>query len=164
MLRPRHRAWRVWLWMERLQHKGSCKHQIPAGFLFLAYFKAFKVWSQGEDPQGTLGLCPHIEHPQPRGGWARPKDSSSFCHGPFQKVQPTSQSRDGSLRQKRLVLKELHPTRHPCGTIPPETSPQHRLLQHPAPTGTPRGRFLPDTPSWPLPLPLNSFHLPQAGL
>lgn len=47
--------------MERRQHGGSCKHQIPASFPsfpFLALFKLFEVRSQGEDPQGhsKIGL------------------------------------------------------------------------------------------------------------
>lgn len=72
MLRPRHRGWRSWLWMERLQQEGSCKHQIPASFPFLARFKVFEVKSQGEDPQGhsKIGLgCIHTFSIPSKGGF-----------------------------------------------------------------------------------------------
>lgn len=120
MLRPRHRGWRFWLWMERLQHKGSCKHQIHASFLFLAYFKVFEVWSQGEDPQGHskthLGCIHTFSIPSQGVVWHIPRTAAPFAMALSKRPNPHLRAETGSLRQKRLVLMELHPTQHPSST------------------------------------------------
>lgn len=150
MLRPRHRGERSWLWIERLQHKDSCKHQIPADFPFLACFKAFGVRSQGEDPQGhsKIGLgCIHTHSASPAKGWfGTSQGQQLLLLWPFPKG-PKHREETGPPGQQRLVLKELIPPQTPSAPSP-QTSLQPCLLQHPACPGMPRGRFLPDTPSW----------------
>lgn len=148
---------------ERLQHKGSCKHQIPAGFPFLACFKVFGVRSQGEDPQGhsKIGVgCIHtFRIPSQRVVWHIPRTAAPFAMALSKR--PKTQSRDRVPEAAEAGAKGAASPQTSLQHHPPQTSLQHHLLQHPASPWMPRGWFLPDTPSWLLPFPLNSFHFPK---
>lgn len=120
MLRPRHRGWRSWLWTERLQHEGSCKHQIPADISFLARFKVLGVRSQGEDPQGRskIGLgCIHTFGIPSQGLLGTSQGQQLLMLWPFPKGQK-HRAETGPPGQQRLVLKNLHPPKK----IPPASS------------------------------------------
>lgn len=170
MLRPRHREGRFRLWTEGLQHKDSCKHHIPAGFPFLAYFKVFELRSQGEDPQGHSKICLGCIHAfsiSSQGvAWHIPRTAAHCAMALSKRSNTHLRAETGSLRHKRPVLKHWSciPPNILLAPSLPKTSLWQCLLQHPASTGMSRGQFLLDTPSWLLPLPLNSFHLPQARL
>lgn len=151
MLRPRHREGRFRLWTEGLQHKDSCKHHIPAGFPFLAYFKVFELRSQGEDPQGHSKICLGCIHAFSISSqgvvWHIPRTAAHCAMALSKRSNTHLRAETGSLRHKRPVLKELHPTKHPSGTISPQNIPLavsppasclHRDVEGPVPAGHPQ--------------------------